>query len=859
MSNYSVLKALLDTKFYENSDNEITGTKANEAVKAMVDSLGAGYQYMGVATLTPTATDPGTPDYKCFYIASEAGTYTNFLDSNSDPLVVNDGEVAVLKYDTAWSKGVTGAATAASVTELGQYVDSPEWVMVVTDSEDKILEGITQEGVKQLNLPIDTPSTAIEHIDNPEWLSVTIDNEGKILEGIKRNGAKYIADTNIHIQSSESTKDIFNNLSSDKPDNNSGWICENGEYGGDNVKYSIPVKPNNKTRVVFKFRYNSELTDGTVAHICSIGDHNLGIVGNGVLISRGYIGKKTIFRAYHNNSLIGEQDMSDYSFQPHNGQTAFYVRYTGTYDGNSDIKLVWTASTISLTKNGVISESVNYTENESVYELTQALAALNEIEVRVICCTTRKVSELLHYDGMEIPMTAEYSSGIYNAFSITYTGSSSYVLLTVAASGASKVVTIGSFGTLTFNDNDSIDSVITAIDGLSDELSVTPYFTKERTFADLGWADGTTIYLYSTANRAENLINYPTSLPYHDAMPVCIPYAVDEKWHTVEMICDNNESYCAASLDGQTIYSAGDTEFSNIIIGGSYGSGVTPITCRDLEIDVDNVGDAEVISINDRDNGVVIKQLISSYNPRVLIWEGHVIDTLLEDGIAKDAEGKTIESGLSEGIDRLNLIFGKCEAAGYMPISLRQMIDWRLKNEPLPSKRCYLCIFDDWPAEYYVDFDIRGTFNKHDVKPNFAMIWTQTPTSFIPYTKPFVVNGHNYTMQEVVDIVRTNGGGICSHVNHQLIGRIVPSELWDFLKKSTYEAENLGLTTEVIVYPGGKFTETSHEILENSMFNIGVDVSFYNYNCRATNRFSLRRYGIDRQAHANTEFDDLLQ
>ena len=78
-----------------------------------------GYQYMGVAKLTPAETDPGTPTQKVFYLASEPGTYTNF-----DNLVVADGEVAVLKYNGSWSKDTTGAATAASVSQLGQEVEN---------------------------------------------------------------------------------------------------------------------------------------------------------------------------------------------------------------------------------------------------------------------------------------------------------------------------------------------------------------------------------------------------------------------------------------------------------------------------------------------------------------------------------------------------------------------------------------------------------------------------------------------------------------------------------------------------------------------------------------------------------------
>ena len=82
---------------------------------AVRNALAEGYLYKGVADHT---TNPGTPTEKVFYIASDPGTYSNFGTGIS----VAEGEVAILKYDTAWHKEVTGAATAAQVTELGQEV-----------------------------------------------------------------------------------------------------------------------------------------------------------------------------------------------------------------------------------------------------------------------------------------------------------------------------------------------------------------------------------------------------------------------------------------------------------------------------------------------------------------------------------------------------------------------------------------------------------------------------------------------------------------------------------------------------------------------------------------------------------------
>jgi len=117
MSQYANLKAAIAANVYQNHNNEVTANMVKAAMNAMTDSLGAGYQYLGIAT---PATTPGTPDQKVFYIAATPGDYANFGTGIS----VADGEVAILKFDTAWHKEVTGAATAAQVTELGQYVAS---------------------------------------------------------------------------------------------------------------------------------------------------------------------------------------------------------------------------------------------------------------------------------------------------------------------------------------------------------------------------------------------------------------------------------------------------------------------------------------------------------------------------------------------------------------------------------------------------------------------------------------------------------------------------------------------------------------------------------------------------------------
>ena len=81
MSNYNNLKFAINNNIKTNGNEEITGTVLNSVLINMVSSLGAGYQFMGVAT---PSTNPGVPDQKVFYLAYTSGTYMNFSGIESD-------------------------------------------------------------------------------------------------------------------------------------------------------------------------------------------------------------------------------------------------------------------------------------------------------------------------------------------------------------------------------------------------------------------------------------------------------------------------------------------------------------------------------------------------------------------------------------------------------------------------------------------------------------------------------------------------------------------------------------------------------------------------------------------------------
>lgn len=116
MANYQLLKADIDEKVYENAQQKITGENLNAVLNAMVTTLGAGYQFAGVATID---TNPENPDAKVFYIANGKGTYTNF-----GGVEVTEDDVVILYWDSAWHKVSTGIASNSKLPALFNDVDN---------------------------------------------------------------------------------------------------------------------------------------------------------------------------------------------------------------------------------------------------------------------------------------------------------------------------------------------------------------------------------------------------------------------------------------------------------------------------------------------------------------------------------------------------------------------------------------------------------------------------------------------------------------------------------------------------------------------------------------------------------------
>ena len=115
MANYAVLKEAIDNAIKANWQREITGDILNQVLTAMVNSLGNNYQFAGVATPT---TNPGQPDQNVFYMAIQAGTYTNFS------AIVLQAGISILLWDGSWSSETFFTIDSVPTSESTNLISS---------------------------------------------------------------------------------------------------------------------------------------------------------------------------------------------------------------------------------------------------------------------------------------------------------------------------------------------------------------------------------------------------------------------------------------------------------------------------------------------------------------------------------------------------------------------------------------------------------------------------------------------------------------------------------------------------------------------------------------------------------------
>jgi len=314
----------------------------------------------------------------------------------------------------------------------------------------------------------------------------------------------------------------------------------------------------------------------------------------------------------------------------------------------------------------------------------------------------------------------------------------------------------------------------------------------------------------------------------------------DQTLHTFEVVIDREAKTYDMSFDGVTLSGEFANPTDNIItIGGDFNGSTTPIRIRNLTIDVNSYGDAEVInapvSANATDNTV---QLISGRNPRLLIFEGHGVV------VGSDAYAQTLtsdEDKMAVSTDRLDTVFTRVKATGYVPVKWSDVIAWKQGKTSLP-KRCFAIMMDDYRVENYVDYDKRRPFVKHGIDAGLAIV-----SDTHALTDVMTINGEQYTVAEMFKMIELAGWYMCSHTrNHRRNGDYTASQLIDEFKADVLSCNKHGIYSDVLVYPYGStgYDATSAMVLSDFAMGVDIDNGGTFYNCKGINTYKMLRTEI---------------
>lgn len=95
--------------------------------------------------------------------------------------------------------------------DVHKISENPEYISVILDAAQKILEAYGVDGIKRLFTAIDLMGTEMSVEDNPEFIKVDVDKSNKILGGFKADG-DYVFGAGVPTQIQVKAKEIAGNL-----------------------------------------------------------------------------------------------------------------------------------------------------------------------------------------------------------------------------------------------------------------------------------------------------------------------------------------------------------------------------------------------------------------------------------------------------------------------------------------------------------------------------------------------------------------------------------------------------------------------------------------------------------------------
>lgn len=143
------------------ADESVTASKLSTDIQSLIRNISKTATYAGIATPT---TNPGTPDGHVFYIATTAGSYSNF--SNIEVL---KGETVILK----WNSGTWEKSSLKPMTDFDSVFDADGKTITLKneEQEQKIFE--LEKEVFGVDIMIEWELGSISNISGAETDSTT--------------------------------------------------------------------------------------------------------------------------------------------------------------------------------------------------------------------------------------------------------------------------------------------------------------------------------------------------------------------------------------------------------------------------------------------------------------------------------------------------------------------------------------------------------------------------------------------------------------------------------------------------------------------------------------------------------------
>lgn len=171
-------------------------TTREEWIRVVTDA--EGRILYGVKTDGEFVFGVGIPQSIKDYVLSQKAEVDADVLAEKTRAMAAESALGTAKVDKEEGKSLIDAEYASSQS----VIDNPEYLQVTTDSDDKILEGIKQDGTKIFGADVkvlgslDVNGVSYSVISNPEWIACWVDDSNKIVFGFKTDGKTFVGDAN---------------------------------------------------------------------------------------------------------------------------------------------------------------------------------------------------------------------------------------------------------------------------------------------------------------------------------------------------------------------------------------------------------------------------------------------------------------------------------------------------------------------------------------------------------------------------------------------------------------------------------------------------------------------------------------